>query len=193
VTWPRVSAHVTPAIRRPTVGVSRSRHSSPGASHRGCLKLHIRPLQFAKLAGTKPMPETNENYRGVALTVSVFLSGFYKPCDFTFCQMFAWPEFVIGKPSRRYCPFCCCWSHQLQVRVCHMFSPSTNIVCPHSCRRTDSYKFSFVIVYRLDYSPCFISGHFATYVRFTPGSGLNSDVARCRIRANRRHSSLHAP
>jgi hypothetical protein len=32
------------------------------------------------------------------------------------------------------------------VCACHVFSPLTNIICPHSCRSTDSYKFKMLSV-----------------------------------------------
>jgi hypothetical protein len=76
----------------------------------GGLKFHIGPLQFAKFTGAQAVPKTNENYRSVALTVSVFLGGLHQFLHFTLCQVFAWPQFVIGQSPRHHCPFCRSWS-----------------------------------------------------------------------------------
>src|SRR6516165_6404659 len=86
------------------------------------------------------MTEADQDNGGIALTVPVFLGGLDQLFHFSLSQMFTRAQFVIWRSSWRYCPFCCCWSHQLQMRVCYVFSPSANIMGPHSCRNMDSCK-----------------------------------------------------
>jgi hypothetical protein len=67
---------------------------------RGGLKLYIGPLQLTKLAGAKTMSEADKDRCAVALRVSIFLGGLNQFFDYTIGQMFAWSEFVVGKPPR---------------------------------------------------------------------------------------------
>ena len=67
--------------------------------------------------------------------------------------MFARPDFAVWPSPGRNCPFYCCWRKQLQVCIWHVFSSLTNIICPHSCRSTDSYKFKTCASQNLAVSP----------------------------------------
>ena len=88
------------------------------------------------------MPEADQDWawrRLSAVPVAMALGGPDKLFDLPFGQMFAWSNLTVRPADWHHCPLFRCRGDQLQVRVCHVFSPSMESIFPEFCRIAESY------------------------------------------------------
>src|SRR5262245_50223747 len=87
---------------------------------RGALaEFDLAPTQVAKLRSPQPMPEGDQDHRGVAVAVAVRPGRFNQPLNLRLGEMFARPIFGVRTAKQMNCAFFVAWRDQLQCWFCH--------------------------------------------------------------------------
>ena len=74
----------------------------------------------------------DEDYRGIAVAVTVALRSLNQPFDFRLGEVFSGPQVFVGEPLRGDCSFYDGWRDQLEMRLRHMYQYPRLLNCPNN-------------------------------------------------------------